>query len=158
MDEYAVMRKSLLGVTLSLLITNPAMAVMLGDPVLESEYQDHTVRLEIENDEGSRFQCGGLLIGGEYILTAAHCVGKRKLVETTVDGSYYGYWAYDFYQNSNISVFQGKDIPEQKKIDTSYSVIEINDAESAWDQLLKEHNYIENENMQDSHSEHCWME
>ncbi|MFC5077609.1 Trypsin [Vibrio thalassae] len=56
----------------SLSCTN-ALAVKYGSEVAASEYKDYIVRFALENHSKS-MDCGGLLITGDYIVTAAHCV------------------------------------------------------------------------------------
>ncbi|EKO3656734.1 trypsin-like serine protease, partial [Vibrio metschnikovii] len=104
------MKRTLLSLTMStLLISANVHAVAYGEDVLTSEYQDHTVRFEVFHPSGggdkNKTTCGGLLIAGQYILTAGHCIGDR--ISTLDDENKRYDWYVDNGAENEITVFQG---------------------------------------------------
>ncbi|QFT13293.1 trypsin-like serine protease [Vibrio sp. THAF190c] len=130
--------KFTLGVLAALVSIN-AHAVRFGTDVSEDDYRDHTVRFQVENGNGSTISCGGLLIAGEYILTAGHCSGS-----STYAANYTEYIPWlDGGASNDISVFVGIDYngTEHK---TTYSNMDVYGSfESAHNSLLTELTYLE---------------
>ncbi|ANO35625.1 hypothetical protein A6E01_20660 (plasmid) [Vibrio breoganii] len=72
--------KTMLASSLVLAFTSfPALAVFNGSETVKEDYQNHFVRFVAKGNEGVQHKnCGGVLVGGKYLLTAHHCA----------DGSY----------------------------------------------------------------------
>lgn len=104
-----------------MLLPTAANAVMLGSDVAESDYKDYVVRIELSNTSGQTETCGGLLIGGEYVLTAGHCIGTvDHSGSTTVYNSF-----LDSGASNAITVYQGTDYHADKHTTTTYSVVDL---------------------------------
>lgn len=116
-----------------------AQAVRHGTDVSETDYRDHTVRFQLQNGSGSTTTCGGLLIAGEYILTAGHCSGDSTY---GVNYSEYIPWL-DGGASNNISVFVGVDYNGQEYA-TTYSNVDIYGSfESEYNALVAELSHLE---------------
>ncbi|WP_278183653.1 trypsin-like serine protease [Vibrio misgurnus] len=140
------MKKSLF--TLSLLASIVAFnshAVRMGEDVSEDEYSDYIVRFEAHDGKGTT-TCGGLLIAGEYILTAAHCVGDQRRENLT--------WVYDWWidagASNNIKVYQGTAFNAPKTTTTTYQVLNLlkEDADYAllYQEARAEYEYLKAQN------------
>ncbi|MFL7013652.1 trypsin-like serine protease [Enterovibrio norvegicus] len=103
------------------LTTFNAHAVRLGSDVAESDYSDYVVRFEVKDTTGQTATCGGLLVAGEYIVTAGHCVGAYNHNGANTE---YLWWSDNGASNS-ISVFQGVEYFADKKTETTYRVVDI---------------------------------
>ena len=117
------MKKLLAVSVLAALTTTQAHAVSLGTDVDESDYRDYIVRFETQDSDDVKSTCGGLLVAGEYIVTAAHCVGERYN-----DGIGNAYeWEIDQGANDAIAVYQGVKYNANKKTETTYQVVDFLD-------------------------------
>jgi secreted trypsin-like serine protease len=116
-----------------------AQAVKLGTPVSESEYNDHTVRFEVRDNNGYLTTCGGLLIAGEYILTAGHCTGVG-----TYGANHEEYIPYLSYGASDsIDIYQSIYRYDDATASTTYTVVDIyGDFDTAYRTYLDEYAII----------------
>ncbi|EKO3587308.1 trypsin-like serine protease [Vibrio metschnikovii] len=153
------MKRTLLSLTMStLLISANVHAVSYGEDVLTSEYQDHTVRFEVfhpsDGGDKNKTTCGGLLIAGQYILTAGHCIGTR--ISTQDDENKRYDWYVDNGAENEITVFQGIEVDTPNRTTLKYSVIDI-------DTTTADHDVIdaawreEYEFVKDQHPEFDWQ-
>ncbi|MFA0029223.1 trypsin-like serine protease, partial [Vibrio breoganii] len=70
---------NLLGVFVLSLTSSKALAIFNGSETVKEDYQNHFVRFVAKGNQGVQHKnCGGMLVGGKYLLTAHHCA----------DGSY----------------------------------------------------------------------
>lgn len=65
------MKKTLLALSVTLLISTPALAGTNGSPLTEDTFEDYLVRV-VSSDSS----CGGQLVAGKYVITAAHCISS----------------------------------------------------------------------------------
>lgn len=100
-----------------------ASAILYGDDVLAEEYKDHTVRFEVTVPSGRQVTCGGLLIAGQYILTAGHCIGDY--ISTLDDANKRYDWFIDNGAKNEITVFQGIEVNTPNRTTLNYSVIDV---------------------------------
>ncbi|EKO3774547.1 trypsin-like serine protease [Vibrio metschnikovii] len=153
------MKRTLLSLTMStLLISANVHAVAYGEDVLTSEYQDHTVRFEVfhpsDGGDKNKTTCGGLLIAGQYILTAGHCIGTR--IETQDDENKRYDWYVDNGAESEITVFQGIEVDTPNRTTLKYSVIDIDTTSADHDVIdaawREEYEFVKNQ-----HPEFDWQ-
>ncbi|MEZ9232435.1 trypsin-like serine protease [Vibrio amylolyticus] len=95
-----------------------ANAIKNGSDVSASEYKDYIVRIELQNTSGGTASCGALLVGGNYLLTAGHCVGSYNWNGTNVDYQ----WFVDNGATNAIRIYQGVDFNSDTYTDATYSV------------------------------------
>lgn len=108
------------------LVPTAAQAVRLGTDVDQSDYKDYIVRIETAEINGGTGSCGGLLIDGEYILTAAHCVGAAYTDTSTGGYNSIAYnWDVDNGATNDITVYQGIARDAEKHKATTYQVIDL---------------------------------
>ncbi|WP_439438030.1 trypsin-like serine protease [Salinivibrio costicola] len=136
------MKKLLAVSVLAALTTTQANAVSLGTDVDESDYRDYIVRFETQDSDGVKSTCGGLLVAGEYIVTAAHCVGERY---NDGIGSAYN-WEIDQGANDAIAVYQGVKYNANKKTETTYQVVDFLDRDKTEDEAYAEVDQVIAEN------------
>lgn len=105
---------------LAALTSMSAHAVRHGSDVTQANYRDHTVRFELTTASGDTSTCGGLLIAGEYILTAGHCTGDSAY---TANYSEFIPWL-DGGASNTISVFKGVDY-DSEEFTTTYSNLDV---------------------------------
>ncbi|MDF9399067.1 trypsin-like serine protease [Vibrio sp. 1180_3] len=138
--------KTTLITAISLAISANAYAVKFGEDVTASEYKDYIVRIEVPSPSGIKSTCGGLLIGGEYILTAGHCVGTYSHNGSSVQYQ----WHIDNGAENAISVYQGVQTYSDKHIDTTYQVLPLldtlSDEQDAYAEALQEYAAVKNDN------------
>ncbi|MEI8659260.1 trypsin-like serine protease [Vibrio sp. Hal054] len=119
--------KKLAVAMLSILATSHyAHAVRLGSAVSDANYKDYIVRFEVKSTDGLTYTCGGLLLKGQYVLTAGHCVGTEYSTTTTPDGyttTEYQKWIDNGASNA-ITLYQSVDYYGNATT-TTYSVIEL---------------------------------
>ncbi|MCG3744815.1 trypsin-like serine protease [Vibrio cincinnatiensis] len=153
------MKRTLLSLTMStLLISANVHAVAYGEDVLASEYQDHTVRFEVfhpsDGGDKNKTTCGGLLIAGQYILTAGHCIGDR--IETQDDENKRYDWYVDNGAENEITVFQGIEVDTPNRTTLKYSVIDIDTTSADHDVIdaawREEYEFVKNQ-----HPEFDWQ-
>ncbi|WP_070967012.1 trypsin-like serine protease [Vibrio sonorensis] len=121
---------------ISLILSINAYAIRLGDNVSESNYKDYVVRFEIKDAAGVTSSCGGLLIGGEYILTSAQCVGTP--IYTTFHS--HNFWIDNGAAN-DITLYQGIEFSTSNQTSTTYSVVNfLGDRSSVYDAAEREIN------------------
>ncbi|WP_332397359.1 trypsin-like serine protease [Vibrio metschnikovii] len=146
------MKRTLLSLTMStLLISANVHAVAYGEDVLTSEYQDHTVRFEVfhpsDGGDKNKTTCGGLLIAGQYILTAGHCIGTR--ISTQDDENKRYDWYVDNGAESEITVFQGIEVDTPNRTTLKYSVIDIDTTSADHDVIdaawREEYEFVKNQ-------------
>lgn len=116
-----------------------AYAVRHGSDVSEADYRDHTVHFQVKSSDGTTSECGGLLIAGEYILTAGHCSGN-----STYSSNYTEYLPWiDNGASNDISVFVGVNY-NSTEYATTYSNVDVyGNFESEYNALLSELSYLE---------------
>lgn len=113
--------KKYLALAIAATLPLTAHAVKNGNNVSSSDYKDYIVRFQVPTGANTVDSCGGLLIGGEYILTAAHCIG-----EYNYDAGYVQYIPYvDGGVSNSISVYQGVSYSPEKTTSTTYSVVDL---------------------------------
>ncbi len=153
------MKRTLLSLTMStLLISASVHAVSYGEDVLASEYQDHTVRFEVFLPSGggdrNRATCGGLLIAGQYILTAGHCIGTR--ISTQDDENKRYDWYVDNGAKNEIIVFQGIEVNTPNRTTLNYEIIDIDSTSADHDVIdaawREEYEFVKNQ-----HPEFDWQ-
>lgn len=152
------MKRTLLSLTMStLLISANVHAVSYGEDVLTTEYQDHTVRFEVfhpsDGGDKNKTTCGGLLIAGQYILTAGHCIGT--IISTQVDENKRYDWYVDNGAENEITVFQGIEVDTPNRTTLKYSVIDI-DTTAADHDVIDAAWYQEYEFVKNQHPEFDW--
>lgn len=152
------MKRTILSLTMStLLISANVHAVAYGEDVLTSEYQDHTVRFEVfhpsDGGDKNKTTCGGLLIAGQYILTAGHCIGTR--ISTQDDENKRYDWYVDNGAENEITVFQGIEVDTPNRTTLKYSVIDI-DTTSADHDVIDAAWHEEYEFVKNRHPEFDW--
>lgn len=138
------MKKLLAVSVLAALTTTQASAVSLGTDVNESDYRDYIVRFETQDSDGVTSTCGGLLVAGEYIVTAAHCVGERYHPGNGITSAYN--WEIDQGASNGIAVYQGIKFNASKKTDTTYSIVSFLDRDNTEDEAFKELDQVIAEN------------
>lgn len=154
--EIPFMNKKLFCIGLIASLTSVSShAVRLGVDVSDSEYRDYIVRFEAS--DGTQLNtCGGLLIAGEYILTAGHCVGDYQYSGR----AYYDWWINNGASNS-ITVYQGTAFNATKRTSTTYTVLDLLSANADYDTLrdkaYSEAQYIKNQNPQFDWSQHDFV-
>lgn len=138
--------KNALITAISLAISANAYAVKFGEDVTDAEYKDYIVRIEVPLPNGTTGTCGGLLIGGEYILTAGHCVGTYSHNGSSVQYQ----WHIDNGADNDISVYQGVQTYSDKHITTTYQVLplldSLSDEQDAYAVALQEYAAVKNDN------------
>lgn len=138
------MKKLLAVSVLAALTTTQASAVSLGTDVDESDYRDYIVRFETQDSDGATSTCGGLLVAGEYIVTAAHCVGERYNPGNGITNAYN--WEIDQGASNDIAVYQGIEFNAAQKTDTTYSIVSFLDRDNTEDEAFKELDQVIAEN------------
>ncbi|MEQ6344826.1 trypsin-like serine protease [Vibrio cyclitrophicus] len=124
---------------LAALTSLSAQAVRHGNDVTEANYRDHTVRFQLSSTSGATNTCGGLLIAGEYILTAGHCIGDNAY---TANYSEYIPWL-DGGASNSISVFKGIEY-DGVEFTTTYSNLDVYGSfESEYNSVISELTYLE---------------
>ena len=124
---------------LAALTSMNAHAVRHGSDVTQANYRDHTVRFELTTASGDTSTCGGLLIAGEYILTAGHCTGDSAY---TANYSEYIPWL-DGGASNSISVFKGVEY-DGEEFSTTYSNLDVYGTfESEYNSVINELSHLE---------------
>jgi gammaproteobacterial enzyme C-terminal transmembrane domain len=136
------MKKIIVATALAALTNTQANAVSFGNDVDESDYRDYIVQLELEAyvedaDEMPTAQCGGLLIAGEYIVSAAHCFGRHEYSDQSWR------WYTEDGASNDITIYQGIDFHGDTKNVTQYRVIDFHDIDTAQEEALEERKRIE---------------
>ncbi|EKO3674200.1 trypsin-like serine protease [Vibrio metschnikovii] len=152
------MKHTLLSIAIAAsLISVKTHAVAYGEDVLASEYQDHTVRFQVFHPSGggdkNQTTCGGLLIAGQYILTAGHCIGTRINLEDDENKRYD--WYIDNGAKNAITVFQGIEVNTPNRTTLNYSVIDIATTSADHD-VIDATWHEEYEFVKDQHPEFNW--
>ncbi|PFG45466.1 putative secreted protein [Vibrio sp. ES.051] len=122
-----------------------AHAVRFGTDVMPSEYRDYTVRVEIPDQSGKSASCGGLLIGGEYILTAAHCIGdmNNDSYHNPIDIEPRYLWWTDNGATNSIKVYQGIKFDAEKVTTTTYEPVTfIGNGMNVFNSWVEEASYV----------------
>ena len=133
------MKKLLIVSALATLTTTQANAVSYGTDVNEKDYRDYTVRFLVEaidhRDDIFQASCGGLLVSGEYIISAAHCFAKFENVSWQ--------WFTDNGASNDITIYQGIDLLSDQKTSTTYEVVNFYDKETIKAEAVEERKRIE---------------
>lgn len=97
-----IIKKSALALSVALLSQN-ALAISYGDTVADTDYQDWMVKIRVEKS-GTIEHCGAGLIGGKFLITAAHCVGGMSQAFPKT----YAWWV-DNYADNNVTIIGAVD-------------------------------------------------
>ncbi|MDA9557153.1 trypsin-like serine protease [Vibrio sp.] len=117
---------SVVTVTTPIFISHSALAIAHGEDVSPNDYQDFIVRIEVSDVNGHDITCGATLIGGDYILTAGHCVGTSDRAGPNSTRQYQ--WDIDYGADNTIKVFQGiQNNDNPRMVETTYEIVSIFD-------------------------------
>ncbi|ANO35626.1 hypothetical protein A6E01_20665 (plasmid) [Vibrio breoganii] len=79
------LKAQLAGVLALSALSAPALAVFNGSETPKGDYENHIVRFMAKGDNGVQYKnCGGMLVGGKYLLTAKHCVDGYSVPDLIV--------------------------------------------------------------------------
>ena len=102
-------------------LSGNANAIAFGTPVTDDTFQDFAVKV-ISHPNGSTQHCSGMLVGGRYVITAAHCMFNDLDVENS--GMDYNTGEMPADMTESITVLYGnQDYYEGKTVSVSKAVV-----------------------------------
>lgn len=129
--------KKFLAISVIAALSTQVHAVRLGDDVNESDYRDYIVRFQVADTSDNISSCGGLLVGGEYIITAGHCVGDYHYNGTNIEYLYF----VDNGADNTITISQGVNYNDDIS-SRSYQVVDFINLNQVRDTAYAEGNAV----------------